>query len=62
MPSLPPSHTAAADPRASALEIASTIIIGLWNLQHIRPQLKGTRDMIENLPVGLQRRWDNRGV
>ena len=53
MPGLPPSHTAATDPRTNALKIASAIRIELWNLQQVRPQLRGSHNMIENLLVRL---------
>ena len=53
MTRLPPSHAAATDGRANALTIVSIILVELWNLKQVHPQLRGSYDVIKNLVVCL---------
>ena len=62
MPGLPPLHTAATDTGANAQKITSTMHVELGNIQHFRPQLGGIHNMIESIPVSLQRRSSSRGT
>ena len=57
MPRLPPFHTTATYPRTNTLNATPTILIEFRNLQHSRPQLRGTHGAIKNLLVCLQRCW-----
>ena len=62
MSRLPPLHTAVTDTGANALNITSTIFTELRDLQQVRPQPRGTDNMIKNLLVGLQRGRPSRGA
>jgi len=61
MSGLPPFHTATTDTRTGRSRYIPGILIELGNLQHPRPQPRGSHDVIENLLIGLQRCRTSRG-